>query len=120
MYGKVWTANKDALEARLKIAEANNNQSLHGLREEIRSKDLYIENLQGEHSNVMRQAHKQQEILERDNAALTSTLTMKERELGRVVQSQQQQTAGRENDIQHDLTKLQIQVVFTSNIFVFC
>ena len=78
---KDWIAKRDNLEASLETAQANNNQSLQGLREEIRNKDAYIESLQSEHSNVMRNAHQRHDALEQGNSELTSSLMMKERKL---------------------------------------
>ncbi len=85
---KDWMSRRDSLEASLEVAQANNNQSLQGLREELRGKEVYIETLQAEHSNVMRQTHKRQEAMERANADLASSLMTKERELARITQQQ--------------------------------
>ena len=107
-----WMSTRDSLEARLKVAEANNNQSLQGLREELRQKDSYIETLQSEHSIATRSAHQRHDDLEQANSDLTATLMSKERELTKLSQMMQQSGSGggRDGLLQSDLSKLRVQV----------
>ena len=112
---KEWMSKKAHLESSLEIAQANSNQSLEGLREELRIKDSYIETLQSEHSKVMRNAHQRYDDLEQSYADLTTTLMAKEREVTRLTQ-QQQLTHDQDGSLQAEVSKLQLQVSCHSSI----
>lgn len=107
---KEWMSSKAKLEASLAVAQANSNHSLQGLREEIMNKDAYIESLQNEHSNVMRNAHQRYDDLEKANSDLTSTLMAKERELSRLSAEQLSSVGGRDSALQAEVSKLCMQV----------
>jgi hypothetical protein len=119
---KEWMSKKEHLEASLEVAQANNNQSLQGLREELRQKDSYIDTLQSEHSNVMRHAHQRHDDVEQANSDLTSTLIAKERELTRLSVQQQQQAAagGRDSALQAEVSRLLMQVSIDFVVTMLC